>query len=243
MEHAVALLVGKAPAELTLPPSTTMPGTIPVVPAGVSTTLLQRRPDIAAAERHAAAASANIGVAIAGYFPDITLSGSYGFASTALSALFSASSATWAYGLSALGTIFNGGATSAQVSQARANYDAAVAQYRQAALTAFQQVEDQLASLRILEREAATAEMTVNDARRSEQLALNQYKAGVADYTTVVTAETTRLTAEVSALNVLQQRLTASVDLVGAIGGGWSTDKLPAPGVFYGLPKTADAAK
>jgi len=238
LEHAIALLIGKTPADLTIPLAEQAPHEVPVVPTDIPSTLLERRPDISGAERRAAAANAQIGVAIAAWFPDISLTGSDGFVSSALGTLFTASTASWSYGAAVAETIFDGGARSAKVTQARANYDVAVAQYRQTALAAFQQVEDDLASLRILEQEAAAADRAVTDARRSEQLTLNQYKTGVADYTAVVTAQTNRLNAEVSALNVLSQRITASVDLVDALGGGWNDTQLPKPGFFYRLPGT-----
>ena len=240
LEHAIAVLVGKPPADFSIEPAP-MSAAVPVVPAGLPSALLERRPDIASAERKMGSANAQIGVAVSAWFPDLTLSGSYGFAATAISTLLKASNAVWSFGPQIAETIFNGGARIAQVGQARANYDQAVANYRQIVLTAFQQVEDQTAALRILEQEASVQNQTVKDARQAEQIALNQYKAGIADYTTVVTAQTTRLNAETTALNVLGQRLTASVNLVVALGGGWDQSQLPQPGVFYSLPEKSDA--
>lgn len=236
LEHAIAVLTGKAPAELTIEPAP-MTSAVPVTPAGLPSALLERRPDIASAERKMAAANSQVGVAVSAWFPNITLSGSYGFAATALSSLFSASNLMWSVGPALAETIFNGGSRASQVSEARANYDQAVAIYRQTVLTAFQQVEDQLAALRILERQAVVQNRTVKDARQAEQIALNQYKAGIADYTTVVTAQTTRLNAEAAAIDVQSQRLTASVNLVVALGGGWDASQIPDSGFFYSLPE------
>lgn len=237
LEHAIAVLVGKAPADLSIELAP-MTAAVPVVPAGIPSALLERRPDIASAERKMGSANAQIGVAVAAWFPNISLSGSYGLASTALSTLFNASNAVWAFGPTVAQLIFNGGAREAQVAVARADYDQTVAVYRQTVLTAFQQVEDQLAALRILERQAAVQNRTVKDARQAEQIALNQYKAGITDYTTVVTAQTARFNAEANAIDVLSQRLTASVNLVVALGGGWDASQIPEPGFFYTLPDT-----
>jgi NodT family efflux transporter outer membrane factor (OMF) lipoprotein len=229
LEHAIAVLVGKPPSELSIAPTEMMAMDVPVIPAGVPSTLLERRPDVAEAERRAASANAQIGVAEAAWFPDVTLSGSYGFTGSKLASLFSASNAAWAFGPSIAETIFNGGARLYQVREARANYDAQVAAYRQTVLTSFQQVEDDLASLRILEDEARVDNTTVTDALTAERIIENQYKSGIVDYTQVVTAQTNRLNAQVAALNVRSQRLTSSVDLIQAVGGGWSNAELPPP--------------
>ena len=191
-------------------------------------TLLERRPDVAAAERRVATASAQIGVAQAAYFPDITLSSSVGFASTALSSLFDWSNLVWSATLLAAQTLIDGGARTAQVDQALAGFDQAVANYRQTALTSFQDVEDQLASLRILEQQAAAQDRAVAAARESERLQLNQYKAGTVDYTTVVTAQQTALSNEQTALTIRQNRFTSTVALIRALGGGWQETELPA---------------
>ncbi len=174
----------------------------------------------------------------AAWYPDITLTGSLGLAATSLGSLFNASSATWAFGPGLAETVFNGGARIATDLQARARYDQAVANYRQTVLTAFQQVEDEIATLKILEEQAAAENRTVNDATLAEQLTLNQYRAGTADFTTVITAQTTRLNAETTALNVLNGRLAGSVNFVMAIGGGWDETRVPQPGPFYTLPET-----
>jgi NodT family efflux transporter outer membrane factor (OMF) lipoprotein len=227
-EHAIATLIGKPPSEVSiqLAPLATI---IPVVPAGVPSTLLERRPDIAASEFDVVAANAQIGIAESAWFPDVTLSGSTGLSASSLASLFNVSNAVWSIGPSLAATIFSGGAREAQTREARARYDLAVANYRQTALTAFQQVEDQLATLRVLEEQAAVEDRTVADARQSEQLALNQYRAGTADFTTVITAQTTRLNAENAALNVLNQRFAGSVNLVVSLGGGWDNSRILQP--------------
>jgi NodT family efflux transporter outer membrane factor (OMF) lipoprotein len=236
-EHAIAALIGKTPSDVDIALGT-FPMDVPVVPAGIPSTLVERRPDVASAERAVASANAGIGVAEAAWFPDITLDASYGFAATNLGSLFNASSASWAFGPGLAQTIFDGGARISQDLQARARYDQAVATYRETVLTAFQQVEDELGTLKILEQEAAAANKTVADARLTEMLDTNQYRAGTVDFTTVVTAQTTRINAEVTALNVLSNRLAASVNLVMALGGGWDETRIPQTGPFYTLPET-----
>jgi len=201
---------------------------VPVAPTGLPSTLLQRRPDIAEAERTMAAANAQIGVATAAFYPDITLSGAVGFGSAAFGNLFSASALAWSVGASVAETLFDGGLRHAQVASAQATYDQSVANYRQTVLASFQQVEDQLAALRILEQEASVQDAAVQSSRQAAQLALNEYKAGTIAYTTVVTAQTAELSNERSALTVRQNRLTASVALIEALGGGWPADKLPS---------------
>lgn len=225
LEHAIAVLIGKAPAELSVAQGE-FTSTVPVVPAGVPSQLLLRRPDIAAAERDLKSANAQIGVAESAWFPSLTLTGSFGYESSSLTTLIRASNSVWSFGPSFAETLFNGGATVAQIRENRALYDSAVATYRQAVLTAFQQVEDDLATLDHLQTEYAQQEQAVADAEKSETLTLNQYKAGVADYATVLTAQTARLSSQITALNVQSQRLVASVDLVDAMGGGWNSTQL-----------------
>ncbi|HTK35882.1 MAG TPA: efflux transporter outer membrane subunit [Caulobacteraceae bacterium] len=225
-EHAIAILTGVTPADLAIavaPP----PKTAPVVPVNVASTLLERRPDIAAAERAMAAANAGIGVATAAYYPNLTLSGQFGFTSSSLSNLFSVSNEIWSIGPQLAGTIFDFGARKAQVEGARAVYDARVAQYRQTVLSAFQSVEDQIAAARVLEQEAGLRAAAEASARQAEALALNRYRAGQVDYATVVTAQNTALQSEVNSLVTLRARLTASVSLIEALGGGWTTADLP----------------
>jgi NodT family efflux transporter outer membrane factor (OMF) lipoprotein len=228
LEHAIAVLVGKAPADFSIAPAS-FGASVPVAPTGVPSTLLERNPTVAAAERNMAAANAQIGVAIAAYFPDLTLSGLAGFASNEASQLFKAPSQVWSFGGNATMTLFDFGLRSAQVSQARATYDQAVANYRQAVLVAFQQVEDQLATLRILEAQYAVQDETVKSANEAVRLALNEYKAGVVSYTTVVTAQATALSASQTLLTIRQNRMNASIALVQALGGGWDAASLGKP--------------
>jgi NodT family efflux transporter outer membrane factor (OMF) lipoprotein len=225
LEHAIAVLIGKPPGDFSLP-AATLAATVPVVPAGVPSSLLERRPDVAAAERKMAAANAQIGVAVAAYFPDLTLNGSYGFASEVVSRLIKAPNNLWSFGGTATDTLLDFGARPAVVRQARAAYDATVADYRQTALTAFQQVEDQLASLRILEQQHDVQEETVKSANLAVQLTLNQYRAGTVAYTSVVTAQTIALADAQTLLGIRRDRLTASIALIQALGGGWTADSL-----------------
>ncbi|MSO76574.1 MAG: efflux transporter outer membrane subunit [Alphaproteobacteria bacterium] len=227
LEHAIAALIGRPPAELAIA-ATTDELRAPAVPPGVPTSLLERRPDIAAAERDMAAANAAIGVAEAAYYPDLTLSGSLGWTGSALDNLFRASSQVWALGARLAGTLFDGGARGARVDAARALYDQTVALYRQTVLTAFQQVEDQLATLRILAEQWEVQAGAVQAAREAERLVLNQYAAGTVPYTSVLTAQTTALASEQTALNILRGQLIASVALIQALGGGWTGGDLPA---------------
>jgi outer membrane protein TolC len=174
-----------------------------------------------------ASANAQIGVAVAAYYPDITLSASYGFASSMIDNLIRASNALWSFGPQMTETIFDAGLRSAQVAAARASYDQSVANYRQTVLTGFQQVEDELSSLRILEQQANAQAIAVRDAHEAERLELNQYVAGTVDYTSVVTAQTAALSNDQSALTIEQNRLVASVALVQALGGGFDAASLP----------------
>ncbi len=227
LEHAVAVLIGKPPADVSIEP-TPLNVPVPVVPPDVPSTLLERRPDIASSERAVASANAQIGVAISAYYPSITLSASYGLASSALENLFRASNAVWSVGPQLAETVFDAGLRSAQVAAARASYDQTVANYRQTVLAAFQQVEDQLAALRILERQAEVQDRAVKASAEAEELILNQYKAGTVAYTNVITAQTVLLGDKQAALSILQSRLVASVVLIEALGGGWTAAKLPS---------------
>ncbi len=227
LEHAIAVLIGKPPADFSIQPAPLNLG-VPVVPPGVPSTLLERRPDIAASERAAAAANAQIGVAIAAYYPSITLSASYGLVSSAIENLFRASNAVWSVGPQLAETVFDAGLRSAQVAAARATYDQTIANYRQTVLTAFQQVEDELAALRILEQQAEVQDRAVKASEEAEALILNQYKAGTVAYTSVITAQTVSLGDKQTALAILQSRLTASVVLIEALGGGWTAANLPS---------------
>ena len=226
LEHAIAMLIGEPPAKLALAPAD-LALKMPAVPVALPSELLERRPDIAAAERAAAAANAQIGVAKAAYFPTLTLSGSTGFRTTNLADLISAPSRFWSLGAAATQLLFDGGARRAVTEQAIAGYDAQVATYRQTVLAAFQDVEDNLAALRILEEEATLQEDVVESARRAVELTTNQYRAGVVSYLNVITAQTTAFNNQAAAVNVLGRRLTAAVGLVRALGGGWSAEELP----------------
>lgn len=227
LEHAVAVLIGKQPAEFSLRPST-MRTDVPTVPAGLPSTLLERRPDVAEAERKMAAANAQIGVAKAGYFPDLTLSGQDQYSSSTFSRLIRNSNRIWAVGPALAQTVFDGGLVRAQVRSARAGYEGTVDAYRQTVLASFQQVEDQIVTLRVLEQEGVIEDETVKAAREAEALTLNQYKAGTVPYSSVITAQTTRLSAEETALQVLSTRLQASVALIEAVGGGWDASQATA---------------
>ena len=226
MEHAIAVLAGEPPAEVTI---ATAPWTLapPDVPVSVPSTLLLRRPDIAAAERTAANASAQIGVAVAAYYPTLNLTGQYGFNGSNLSSLFSTSNNVWSLGASAAETVLDFGSRKAKVRQARAAYDQAVAQYRQTVLSAFQGVEDQLAAERILGQETPFRTSASQAADAAERIALNQYRAGTTTYTTVVVAQSTALSARTSLISNQENRIVASLNLIQALGGGWSTGELP----------------
>ena len=226
-EHAIAILVGQAPASFSLP-AAPLAATPPSIPVGVPSELLERRPDIAAAERRAAAANAQIGVAEAAYFPIVTLSASGGFESSSASQWFTWPSRFWSVGPSISEIVLDGGLRRAQTDQARAAYDASVATYRQTVLAAFQGVEDNLAALRILEDEARVQDEAVKAAQQSEALTTNQYKAGIVSYLNVITTQTIRLTDEVTAVQILGRRMTAAVLLIQALGGGWNASRLPA---------------
>lgn len=222
LEHAIAVLVGKAPAEFAIAPTATWQVVVPEVPVGVPSTLLQRRPDIAAAERRVAASNAQIGVARAAYFPSIGLTASYGTASTSSVAdLFKASNAVWSFGLSAAETLFNAGATGAAVSGAEAAQRQAAAHYRQTVLSAFQDVEDQLSASRVLASQQDLRRQASEAADQVEQQLVNRYKAGQVSYTDVITAQVTALTARRSLVQVQSDRQSAAVSLIQALGGGW----------------------
>ncbi|OIQ72609.1 outer membrane protein OprM precursor [mine drainage metagenome] len=225
LEHAIAVLTGRAPAEFSIALAAFNP-VLPQIPAGVPSALLERRPDIASAERTAAAANARIGVAQAAFYPDLTLTGSAGFQSSTLVQWLSLPSRFWALGPVLAQTLFDGGLRRAQTEQAMAAYDQSVANYRQTALAAFQDVEDNLAALRILEQQAQLQDEAVRAARDSVAIATNQYLAGTVSYLDVVNVQTIALTNERAALAILGSRLTASVLLVKALGGGWNADAL-----------------
>jgi NodT family efflux transporter outer membrane factor (OMF) lipoprotein len=224
-EHSIAILIGEAPANFSLPPTKDMPA-MPRIPVSLPSVLLERRPDVAAAERSTAAANARIGVAKAAMFPTLSLSGTYGTRASDIADLFTAPSRLWSIGAAATQPLFDAGLRRAQTDQAIGQYDEAVATYRQTVLTAFQQVEDNLATLRILDEEAAVQAEAVAAARKSVELTNNQYQAGVVSFLNVIITQAALLNAEQTAANVLGRRLNASVALVQALGGGWSTESL-----------------
>lgn len=226
MEHAIAVLVGVAPSELTIAPAP-FSRDVPTPPLVVPSTLLERRPDIAGAERRMASGNALIGVAVAAYFPDVTLSGDYGTAASSIGQLFKASSTLWSYGADATETLLDFGMRRAQVRAARAVYDQDVAVYRQTVLNAFQGVEDELASLRIYQDQQVVLLRTEDAARQTVTLDLDEYREGTVDYTTVIAAQATQLTASLNVLTVLQERFEASILLVENLGGGWAATDLP----------------
>jgi NodT family efflux transporter outer membrane factor (OMF) lipoprotein len=225
-EHAIAVLTGRPPAEVTLPAKIlTMPP--PPVPIAVPSELLERRPDIAINERQMAAANEQIGIAKAAFYPTLSLSGSAGFQSSRFTTWISWPSRFFSVGPTLAETVFDAGRRRAVVAQTVAAYDATIATYRQTVLTAFQQVEDQLAALRVLADEAATVEDSVKSADRALTLSTAQYRAGTTSYLTVITAQATALAAERTQVDLLTRRLTASVQLIQALGGGWDTSQLP----------------
>ena len=228
-EHAIAILIGKPPAEFALataPFNYRPPGT----PIGLPSELLQRRPDIAAAERRVAEANQQIGIARAAYFPTVTLGGTAGFAGSQGSNWFGWPSGFWAVGPALAHTLFDAGRRRATSESARANYDAAVATYRQTSLTAFQEVEDNVAALRILENETQQQQQAVASSQESLQLFTNRYKGGVDTYLQVITAQTIELANERNAIDIQRRRLDASVLLIKALGGGWNVSNLPTFG-------------
>jgi NodT family efflux transporter outer membrane factor (OMF) lipoprotein len=225
-EHAIAVLIGHAPSDLSLAPGALM-ANVPDVPAGVPSTLLERRPDIAAAERTMAEENALIGVAVGAYYPDLSLSALGGFQADPIGGLFSASNELWSLGADATATLYEGGTRQAAVEAATFTYQQSIATYRQTVLTAFQQVEDALSDLRILAQQAQVEQAAVADAAQAVRIALNEYQAGTQAYTTVVTAQATLLTDQETALSVQENRLGASIALVEALGGGWQTSDLP----------------
>lgn len=225
-EHAIAVLAGEAPSTFTLLPSP-QKSAPPSLPTALPSELLERRPDIAAAERRVAAANARIGIAKAAYFPSLMIGVLGGVESRDAASLFSWPSRLWSLGPTAIVTAFDGGRRRAVSDEAKAVYDETVANYRETVLSAYQEVEDNLAALRILEEEARTQEAAVAAAKRSVELATNRYKGGVVTYLEVVTNQSTALANERLAVNILERRLTATVNLVKALGGGWNISRLP----------------
>jgi NodT family efflux transporter outer membrane factor (OMF) lipoprotein len=235
-EDAIATLTGKSASFFSLE-KVSLTGTPPAIPVGMPSTLLERRPDIAEAERQVASANASIGVQVAGYYPQLTLNSSTGLEAIELSQLLSGPSFLWSVGPVIAQTIFNGGRTHGLVQEAQANYDSTVANYRQVVLTAFQQVEDDLAGLRILQDEAVAENRAVKAAQQSLDISTNEYKAGTVDYLTVITAQATALNDEVTAVNIRTRRMTTSVLLIEALGGGWNVSQLASPHGVSDVPE------
>ncbi|HEX7385648.1 MAG TPA: efflux transporter outer membrane subunit [Castellaniella sp.] len=223
--HAIAVLVGKNPEALSLPHDATLPP-LPQVPVGVPSTLLQRRPDIAIAERQMAAQNADIGVAEAAYYPNLSLSAVDGFMQSPLAGLLNIANHVWSLGADVGLTLFDGGERHGQVLAAKARYEAAVANYRGTVLAAFKNVEDDLSGLRIREQQAVVLDGAVRDATRATEIARNEYAAGTVDFTAVSVAQATQLNNEQTALNVREQRLLGAVSLIGDLGGGWSASDM-----------------
>lgn len=240
LEHAIAVLMGKPPADLSIS-AAPLAVTPPPIPVSLPSELLERRPDIASAERKVAAANAQIGVAKAAFFPTLNLAASNGFQSNTLDTLLTAAKRYWALGpAGAALTLLDGSAKNAQYKQAIDGLDASIAFYKQTVLTSFQEVEDNVAALRILEEEARVQEKAVSAARQTLALTTNQYQAGTISYLNVMTAQTVALSNQQTAVQLLGDRLTASVLLIKALGGGWNVALLPTPDEAGGEVKWSD---
>ena len=220
LEHAIAVLTGAAPGSLRIAAREYLPQ-LPAIPLALPAQLLQRRPDIAAAERRVAAANAEIGVAEAAWYPDLTLSASGGYRNSSFADLISVPNRFWSLGPALALSLFDGGARSAELERVEASYDQTVAQYRQTVLDGFREVEDYLVQLAVFEREAVVQQEALESARESLRLIENQYRAGTVDFNSVVNVQATALNNERTALSLLGNRLTASVQLIAALGGGW----------------------
>ena len=221
LEHAIAVLVGQAPGNFFLPAEALWNPSVPEIPVSMPSTLLQRRPDIAAAERRVASANAQIGVARAAFYPNVALNASAGTAASRVADLFSAPAAVWSLGLSAAQMLFDGGARDARVGVATAAYDQSVARYRQVVLSAFQNVEDQLAGVRVLQTQQVLRTQATAAADQVEQQVLNRYRSGLVSYSEVITAQTTALNARRALVQVTADRQTTAVALIQSLGGGW----------------------
>ena len=224
LEHAVAVLVGETPANFSVAPQAWKP-TVPEIPVGIPSTLLERRPDIAAAERAVAVANEKIGIARSAYYPNVSLGASYGLGASRVADLFSASSSVWSFGLSAAQALFNAGATTARVQGSEAAHAQAVARYRQTVLTAFQGVEDQLAATRILLMQQDLRRQASEAADQVEQQVLNRYRSGQVGYTEVITAQATALSARRTLVQAMADRQTTAVALIQSLGGGWQAEQ------------------
>jgi NodT family efflux transporter outer membrane factor (OMF) lipoprotein len=226
-EHAIAMLIGKPPAQFTLPAAPQTKLQLPAIPVGLPSALLERRPDIAASERRVAEANEQIGIAQAAFYPTLLIGASAGFQGNTITNWLNWPSRMWAVGPQLSQTLFDAGRRRATSDAAKANYDATVATYRQTALTAFQEVEDNLAALRILESEAEQQHRATASAEETLQLFTNRYEGGVDNYLQVITAQTTALANERNDIDIQRRRMDASVLLVKAVGGGWDTSQLP----------------
>jgi len=227
MEHAIAVLIGKPPSEFSIA-ARPLSYTIPAIPVGLPSQLLERRPDVAYAERTMAADNAAIGVAQAAYYPDLTLSGTGGYTSSAWRSLLTAPNRFWSLGSELSGTVLDFGATSAKVRQAQATYDGQVATYKQTVLSALQEVEDYLVELHTLESEVSIQQRAVSAAQDAQRQYRNQYQAGMINYLDVASAQATALTAQQSLLTLIKEQLVSSVQLIAALGGGWDAKSLSA---------------
>jgi NodT family efflux transporter outer membrane factor (OMF) lipoprotein len=241
-EHAIAILIGKAPAELTMAPQPLV-GQPPPVPVAMPSTLLERRPDIAASERQMAALNEQIGIADAAYYPALTLSAGAGLASSSFANLFSWAGRFWSAGAGLSQTLFDAGKRRGQVNVAKADFDAGMANYRQTVLNAFQQVEDELAALRILEQETGATNETVHAAQTALDITTAQYKAGTTTYLQVETSQSALFAAQRGLVSLLTRRMVSSVLLVEALGGGWDASQLPAVSTLSASDKTAKSSK
>jgi len=220
LEHAIAVLTGQPPADFSLPPAP-LNATPPVVPPGLPSDLLERRPDVAAGERRMAAANEQIGIATAAYYPTISLNATGGFESTSVTNWFTGPAGFVSGGATAVVTVFDAGRRRAVTDQAKSAYDQTVANYRETVLNAFQEVEDSLVALRLLDDEARTQQTAVESAQHSLNLSTNRYKGGVATYLEVITAQSTALSDQRALVEIASRRMTASVSLIKALGGGW----------------------
>jgi len=238
-EHAIAVLIGKAPSDFSIPvvAKTTAP---PPIPIGVPSQLLQRRPDVAAAERAMASANAQIGVAYAAYYPSLTLTGSGGFESSVIGKLLDASSRYWSVGPGISETIYDGGLRRSTVNQYISTYTADLAAYRQSVLTAFQQVEDSLSQVRILSQQLQRQQEAVNNSKHYLDLEQARYDTGIDPYVDLVIAQTTLYNSEQTMASLQIQQMTASVSLIQALGGGWDASQLPTPAQITAKPSHAD---
>ncbi|NRH29996.1 efflux transporter outer membrane subunit [Pseudomonas sp. MS19] len=228
LEHAIAVLVGVTPSELSIASRENAVPQLPMVPTVMPSQLLERRPDVAASERRVMSANADIGVAEAAWFPDLTISGSGGYRSSSYADWFTMPNRFWSIGPQLAVTLFDAGARSAEVDRSEAVYDQTVAQYRQTVLDSFREVEDYLVQLRVMEQESVVQQQALDAARHALRSLENQYKAGTVDYNSVVTVQATALNNERNNLTLLGSRLTASVQLIAALGGGWQVEQLQA---------------